>query len=89
MSQSVSRLEAMVFGSGRFPHGQSRSHKDDRDTSGHLRTRSRYPCSLTIDYEEQEQTNKVSGGTPVYTPPPSPQLIVCISGPHQTDYAEG
>ena len=76
-------------GAGDCHSGKPITQKTIKSTSGHLRTHSRYPCSLTIDYEEQEQANKVSGGTSVRIPSTSLRLIICTSGSHQTDYAEG
>lgn len=64
MSQSVSRLEAMVPWS-EYCHAASRSYKGHRDTSNHAFGPTQCSRSLTIHYEEQEQANEVPGGTSV------------------------
>ena len=58
MSQSVSRLEAMVLRSGIATRCVDRTRTIITESP-------RYPCSLTIYHEEQEQANKISGGTSV------------------------
>jgi hypothetical protein len=64
MSQSVSRLEAMMFYRKDCHSGKSIAQRRSR-SKWRLRTHSQYPCSLTTNYEEQEQANKVSGGMSV------------------------
>ena len=61
MSQSVSRLEAMMFYRKDCYSGKSIAQR----SKWRLQTHSQYPCSLTTNYEEQEQANKVSGGMSV------------------------
>lgn len=70
ISQSVSRLDSMAFFfllevAGECRSGKPIAHWGRSLYMSHLRARSQYPCSLTINYEEQEQANKVSSGMSV------------------------
>jgi hypothetical protein len=44
---------------------ESRSHKNDHSTRAALGLTHDNSCPLTINYEEQEQANEVSGGMSV------------------------
>lgn len=65
MSQSASRVEVMIEVGQIIATRERPITKIDRGTRAALGHTRGNCCSLTINYEEQEQANKVSGGTSV------------------------